>query len=865
MKQRHRRQDIDDFIEPHIFTQDTVIIPNYLSESGTAADGGIVATFRPEHLKNIEAFKARLNQEKRHHLLVSGTNPLDMKRIQSLKILEMAEEDAENSFEQIKAIPPQKALQDYLAGASANEEQVQEFFKEYRRWPVEIRKLVEFSGTAITLASKPRNAQRITIDGSELDFEGTNIKSTVVDVNGLDTPKRKSCFKYITALKALGHIPDKEWNTAYQELGVLSKQSRSSAVGMGMTNAWTSSNHKWQLDKDVRILAPEILSTMEVEVYGGIPRAHRVIIKQLLDKNIPNAIESYQSTTNAITRAGQAVHRIQLQQVDFPEMSFMPQSNTDEDTQTSTIAVSAPVEDATTDWQAPKQSNPSPSLNELLAYVDVIAKDCLNTEPAYNALRCHLNLQPGHPVTISLTDKDEHTRSFMVTLNEPDLENAIKTKKEIQSHLLNTPGIIPYRKRFVGGEYIIGWEDPIPNSPPLEAKIVKSNGIYRLQMTFDEDGQKLAMGFSLGLQQQQNYKLAEQRMHTVLDFLAEQRSLGQWVTKGDAAAHLRTRVNSWENAQRMEVDGFERNIFIPFPADGSQTTKLRIGTMHMRGDPNPTWVLPIQLFPNNGLPIGIDLPLHISDENVAQQRAAERINSLISELSNQPANAKWAVDDINRLQRLTPAERSQTHNVDAYGLRDIFNDLPHYKDDLAVRIVEQKPQGNKIIFKLGIIRGANVGLGERVREKEGRNPAPVEIARPFSVSASSPEVMLAFERSVNATFHKYIHEEYSTRTDASAEPDGIPKRKAPTAYNPKTAPLLLDDAVQTQLNIERNFPDVMPMEPPRISGGRGNWRITVGQKFNHHEDCQTSLGDNISGDFTDRYGDRDNSSRPKLR
>jgi hypothetical protein len=190
-------------------------------------------------------------------------------------------------------------------------------------------------------------------------------------------------------------------------------------------------------------------------------------------------------------------------------------------------------------------------------------------------------------------------------------------------------------------------------------------------------------------------------------------------------------------------------------------------------------------------------------------------------------NARWALDDNNALTRLSEAARAVSPDIDVVRLSDILRDLPHYKDDLAVRITQRQENAGVTTFDLGIIRGANIGFNERVSEKVGSDPKPIAVSRRFKIkSTNAAEVN--FESAVNTTFQRYLQEEYRLRTNLTMESDGIPKRKASLAYQPKTAPLLLDDAIKTQIQRIENFPDITWVDAARVSAGRGKWREAVG-------------------------------------
>lgn len=811
---KRRRHSHPDFTEPRIIGSDTLMLSNYLAAKDNH-DGDVIL-IRSEHLHDVNSLKKQLEAEKKHCLSVIGEGPPDREKLQRIAIINDMLNDPEASLSQLRTL---HAGIDKTRQKPVTEQDIKDFLEYFKKWPFHIRRILEHHG-AFMLSPDGIFLSPKTEHGHTLLCGDDNIPITAIDVSEIRNKRSSEVLRDNAVYTALENV-----------------------IGKGPdTIDWKGADEEIQRElRNFRRKKPDFSNVFSTarkeEALKGEPLAHVMCSVAILIDSAANekqVARHYPKAYAAYTQYNRYVHSMAMQvrsvdpdTIDLPEIPLLHDENAPATNRTP------PDSGAGTPPPAPPTNtihSPVPP-DDLIRRAEEFATACLREEPPVYRLQCHLSLQSGHPIVLRLANHDDSdVREIQLTPNEPDLQRAIELKQAVQTHVLNMPGIAAYRKPVIGGAYNLGWDDIIPDTPPAEIRLVKANGVFKLELHYPDPDEPAMMGFSLGLLQDENNRQeAERRRNMVVDYLALQRTAGRMITKGDAVQQLRSQIpgDQWRSAEKMDVDGFSRdhrdiNINFPTP-DSGQTTIVRISQLHVSGDPNPSWKLPLQIRPNNGFPVGVDINLHTLDDSIAQQRAEEIIAALQDQFRTLPQRARWALDHRNVLQQLTPAELAATSNIDATRLRDMLDDLPHYKDDLAVRVVKQRVDGNQVHFSLGILRGANTTQNERVMEKIGNSPQPVVVERQFIIPLENADRINAFERAVNDSFLAYVREEYRPHTDAAIEHDGVSKRKKSLAYNPRTAPLLLDDAIQAQRTLNA-FPEIQSLDPARINRGRGQWR-----------------------------------------
>jgi hypothetical protein len=445
-----------------------------------------------------------------------------------------------------------------------------------------------------------------------------------------------------------------------------------------------------------------------------------------------------------------------------------------------------------------------------IAIADRFARERL---PECHRLACLFQPAPDHPIVVKLYDEAGNPSQTVIRTFEPDADRALDIKRRIQAHLLNLPGIVPYRGPMQEGGYRIAQDELIPAQPPRD-RIVPKYGEYRLQLSWPDRREEMTL--SLGLTYSaDNQEEAQRRAGFVRDRLAAARDAqpGQPylpLTRRDVAFLLRSHVlaanRPWQELTHGEIERFPAALRFPFPTDRSQESWLQVEPLQTDGNPNYTWVLPMHVMVGGQrlANASTHVNLHVRDRHAAEERAIETVNHFMGLVSALPRHARWAVDreQPQRLQSLSEAARAAAPELlDTNRLKDLQNELRGpYKQDLCVALTAPpREQDGRVRFTLGVRRGGAHGLSEPVLVPVPDDVAPPPIERSFSVPAGHAGEIPRFVDAVNATFRGVIGEEYSPRSDRNFDQERMRKIKAPRPFKPAFAPRVFEDAVASRM------------------------------------------------------------------
>ncbi len=434
-----------------------------------------------------------------------------------------------------------------------------------------------------------------------------------------------------------------------------------------------------------------------------------------------------------------------------------------------------------------------------IARADRFARDKL---PSHYRLRSLFQSAPNHPVVIKLSDDRGQTESTTITTNQPDAGRALDVKRRVQAHLLDIPGIVPYRARQKEGGYTLGLDEFLP-ATQCQSRITPKYGEFRLKVSWAEPREELSI--SLGINYDAaNQQEAERRAEFVRQRLAQAGITGRSylpITKRDVVDGLRDHViaqgGRWEELTHGQIDHLPAALRFPFSGQGhDQDSWLQIDAMKTDGNPNLTWVLPLHVIVKGKrlANASTHVNLHVRDRQAAEVRAIDTVHRFMTLMSELPHHAQWSVDPdhADRLQTLSESARAASpHLLDTNRLTDIQNALRSpYQQDLTVRVIgSPHEEHGQLHFALGIFRGADNGLLEPVLEQPDRNRPPGAIQRRFSIPAHAVDRIPHFELAINKTFREIVHEEYDPRSNRNFDPENLRKLKTPRPFKPDYAPL----------------------------------------------------------------------------
>jgi len=457
--------------------------------------------------------------------------------------------------------------------------------------------------------------------------------------------------------------------------------------------------------------------------------------------------------------------------------------------------------------------------------------------PSHYKLRSYLVPTKDHRIVIKLTNDAGDTVERPIKISQPNAETALDIKRRVQAHLLDMPGIVPYRGPRKEGSYHVNLDELIPASAERH-RISPRYGEYRLKIDWRDRNEEISI--PLGVQYAaENRDEANERAQFVLRQLANARLENPErshlpLTKRDLIDQLREHVQQrggqWDERTHGEIDGFPVALRFPFSRPGMQQESwLQIDDLKTDGDPNYTWVLPVNVVVNGTrlANASTHINLHVRDRKTAEERAIGAVNHMMRTVSNLPANAEWAIDPErpNYLLDLTEAARNAApHLIDTNRLTDIQNELRSpFQKDLRVQLVGEPVVADGMqTFTLGIARGGDQGLAEPVLANTGRGEPPSSVQRRFSVPVSRASDIPAFADAVNRTFREVISEEYDPRSSLNYDAENLRKLKTPRPFRPSFAPNVLDRAIDTHLpnHPEMTALDVHASRVQRVTGGR---------------------------------------------
>lgn len=449
---------------------------------------------------------------------------------------------------------------------------------------------------------------------------------------------------------------------------------------------------------------------------------------------------------------------------------------------------------------------------EAILRADRFARSSL---PEHYRLRSYLQPTTDHAIALRLTNDAGETVERTIRLAEPDTERALDIKRRVQAHLLDLPGIVPYRGPMKEGKHHVAVDEFIP-SPGADARIGARYGEYRLILDWPNRSEEITI--PLGVQYAaENHAEAVQRAEYVRQLIdtVRQDHPGHEhlpITKRDIIDHLRQHVEriggKWDERERKEIDDFPHTMKFPFSDRASkQESWLEIGTLYADGDPNYTWVLPIHVVVNGQRLANAStcVNLHVRDRDAAEHRAIETVNCMMQQLGNLPHNAQWCVDPerSTHLASLTEsARKASPHLIDTNILKDFQNELRSpFQKDLSVQAVGTPVEkGGRLSFSLGVFRGGADGLREPVLRKTGDDKLPPEsVVQNFSIAKEQAQGIMPFADAVNRTFREVIAEEYDPRSSRNYDSEHLRKLKAPRPFNPGFAPKVFDRAITTHI------------------------------------------------------------------
>ncbi len=434
--------------------------------------------------------------------------------------------------------------------------------------------------------------------------------------------------------------------------------------------------------------------------------------------------------------------------------------------------------------------------------------------PAHYKLRSYLQPTPDHRIALKLTNDAGDTVEKVIAIGEPNAERALDIKRRVQAHLLDIPGIVPYRSPRKEGRTHVGLDEFIP-SPPPHSRITPKYGEYRLKLEWREPREEITI--PLGLQYSaDNHDEAVRRAEAVTESLnqARQPCNGHThlpVTKRDVIDQLHHHVShqggKWDERTLGEIEQFPAMLRFPFAERGHQQDSwLQVEEMRTDGDPNYTWVLPINVVVNGQriANASTHVNLHVRDRHAAEDRAIETVNRLMEQINALPRHAQWAIDPERptHLLELTEAARNATpHLIDTNRLTDMQNELrsPFQKDLTIQAVGEPTEKDGKVHFTLGIVRGREHDVAEPVLSKTTDNVPPASVQRRFAIQAEHRDQIPRFVEAINHTFREVVKEEYDPRSASNYDAEHLRKLKAPRQFRPSFAPNVFDRAIETHL------------------------------------------------------------------
>lgn len=457
----------------------------------------------------------------------------------------------------------------------------------------------------------------------------------------------------------------------------------------------------------------------------------------------------------------------------------------------------------------------------VIASADRFVRDNL---PSHYRLRTYLQPTPDHRIAIKLTDDVGNPVEKVIATAEPDADRALDIKRRMQAHLLDIPGIAPYRGRMRDGGYNVGLDEFIPTVAPRE-RIISKSGEYRLRLEWREPHEEMTIPLGLHYSED-NRAEAERRAAFVMQQMADarQETAGRThlpLTRNDVSEalhnHIRAHRGPWDELVRGQIDQFPASLRFPFAGRGhNQDSWLQVEALRTDGDPNYTWILPLNVIVNGQklANASTHVNLHVRDRDVAEQRAIETVNRMMRLMSEMPHHARWAIDPEHprHLQALSEAARNaEPHLLDTNRLTDIQNDLRNpYQNGLRIQVRGTPLESNgQIAFALGIFRGGDHGLTEPVLAKGRGAAAPATVQRRFTIPTTNVDDIERFVQAVNETFRNVSGEEYDPRSSREYDREHIPKRKTPKRFSPYYAPEVLDRAIETHL---ATFPAIVAFD-----------------------------------------------------
>ena len=494
--------------------------------------------------------------------------------------------------------------------------------------------------------------------------------------------------------------------------------------------------------------------------------------------------------------------------------------------------------------------------------------------PNHYRLRSMLQPTASHPIILRLTDEAGHTNESIITTHQPDADLALDIKRRVQAHLLALPGVTSYRGPMKEGSYNVAIDEMVPAAVPRD-RITPKYGEYRLKLQWHEQQEEITI--SLGLNYTAgNFEEAERRAQFVCEQLALARQANPDqsylpLTKRDLIDALREHVLStnqpWQELTHGEIEHFPAALRLPFSGRGhDQESWLQVDPLKTDGNPNYTWVLPMQVIVNGQrlANASTHVNLHVRDRKEAEDRAIATVDQFMAQLTAMPRHTQWAIDHEHpeRLQTLSEAARDAAlHLLDTNRLKDIQNELRStFKKDLRVKLVAPPTEESGwLLFRLGVFRGGENVRGaendqlEPILEQVPGNPTPQALQRFFRVPTKHAEDIARFELRTNDTFRAVIGEEYDPRSDRNYDHEQMRKIKTPRPFMPGYAPRVFDDAIGTRL---AEFAEIIP-ERPNLSHTRrrnapGGRNPRPDLPHQHHREFGSDIGSELDGGFADR-------------
>lgn len=437
-----------------------------------------------------------------------------------------------------------------------------------------------------------------------------------------------------------------------------------------------------------------------------------------------------------------------------------------------------------------------------------------NNLPGHYKLRSYLQPTPDHRIALKLTNDAGDTVEKVITTGETNAETALDIKRRVQAHLLDIPGIVPYRSPMKEGSTHVGLDEFIRAASP-RSRVAPRYGEYRLKLDWREPREEISI--PLGLQYAaDNHEEALRRAEAMTQRLNQARQASQGhshlpLTKRDVIDQLRHQVSRqggrWDERTHGEIEQFPAMLRFPFAQKGHQQDSwLQVEELRTDGDPNYTWILPINIVVNGQrlANASTHVNLHVRDRHAAEERAIETVNRVMQQIAALPRNAQWAIDPERptHLLELTEAARMAAPNlIDTNRLTDIQNELRSpFQKDLNIQLVgEPSEKDGKLHFTLGIVRGHDHRVSEPVLVKSTDDAPPASVQRHFAVAPEHQTDIPRFVEAINRTFRAVIGEEYDPRSASNYDAEHLRKLKAPRPFKPNFAPNVFDRAIETHL------------------------------------------------------------------